>query len=157
MKYWTICFLLLTVSCKTLQDLDYYGTRKTQDENQRLKDEDGKKRLAEELARKKEKEEERLALFPKSLQNTINLKVGQSTNDVVQTLRHPNSVSATRKETIWHYLLWEYPTSEARLIPFIVAFSKDKVVRFGINQEQIERDRAKVIIQKDVATTDKDK
>lgn len=88
----------------------------------------------------------------RNLHNTINLKIGQSKKDVLGVLLDPSSVAAFGNETIWQYNLYRYPDAQSQIIPFKVMFNGENVSRFGIDQEQIERDRAKVIIQKDIAS-----
>lgn len=85
----------------------------------------------------------------RNLRNTINLKIGQTKKEVLDILLEPSSVSASGSETTWQYSLSQYPSMEAAIFPFKVVFSGEKVSRFGVDQDQIERDKARVIIQKD--------
>lgn len=99
-------------------------------------------------------EQERIAqlVSKMNLKNTINLRIGQGFTQVQEILLDPASVSSNGDETVWHFKLFEFPDSNSKVFPFLVVFKKDRVVRFGVDQEQLERNRANVIIQKDMAT-----
>lgn len=132
-----LAILVISYSCAQLEEV--YNQHKTPEPI------DNSKELAEAQARKE------MIIEKMSLSNTINLKIGQSDSDVKKIMLKPDSVSATENETVWHYNLYEnYIEGELnRMLPFRITFKKDRIVKFGIDQDQVERNKAQVIIQKD--------
>lgn len=152
MKIGVLFLLVISVSsCALMQEVEDIRNGKA----------DKDKQAREEAERKKaELEKERLARLWEAAQkaclpNTINLRVGQGQDDIIKLILRPVSVSAAGRETTWHYSLFQFCDPNSQFIPYKVVFNGEKVTSFGVDQNQIERDRAKVIIQKEMTNEEK--
>lgn len=133
-----LAILATSFSCAQLEDI--YNKHKTPDNSA-------------EKTKEQQDEKIKMAIIEKiSLPNTINLKIGQTDKQVKEIMMSPSSVSATETETVWHYKLYDgYQEGSLynKIVPFRIAFKKEKVVKYGVDQDQVERNKAQVIIQKD--------
>jgi len=147
----------LTSSCSMWQylngDTERFSMAKEREEQDKARQE----RNAQ-ARKEKEAEDARIQerLSRKNLQNTASLNVGMTMAQVEKIILEPSSVAANKKETIWQYNLFRFASLNADLVPFKIVFIGERVSSFGIDQEQVERDRAKVVIQKEMSGEKKD-
>lgn len=116
---------------------------------------------AEEKQARETKERLQFVLDHKNLKNTIGIRIGQTQEQVHNILLDPDSVSGSEGEVVWHYSLYEHAyvninSPFTQRTPFRIIFKNNAVSKFGIDQDQMERNRANVIIQKDGADLKKD-
>ena len=138
--------------CQTLQDFFNGSARRDKEwaeEQARIAHEKSEK---ERLKEQQEQERLQARLDKRNLKNTVFLEPGWGQKKVLELLDEPNTTSANNGELIWTYELFEYPNINAQIFPFDIVFKNGKITRFGINQEQHERNIAikqgKVSIQK---------
>lgn len=130
-------------SCANFEEHLKYLSGDTQREKERVdkekKEEESK--INDEIARKI------------SLPNTINLKIGQTKDEVKDILFSPEIVSADQFGENWHYRLYENYSRHSilnKIVPYKIKFKNEKVISYGVDQEQVERNKAQVVIQKDM-------
>nr|BDT28561.1 hypothetical protein BHI3_20270 [Bacteriovorax sp. HI3] len=149
-----VILMLVFVSCAQMDEHMKYLTGEKQEEAKRQKEEKIKaEALAEKEKQKNIAELNALIASKLSLSNTINLKIGQKKDEVIKILLKPDSVSASEKGEFWHYRLYENYNPQAtynKVVPFKISFRNERIISYGVDQEQVERDKAQVVIQKEM-------